>query len=71
MKGGGHSYGAFALVGAMIIDMVEFQGVEWDSTTDIASVGAGIRLGNMASQLFDLGGRAYVLTPLLSSITVS
>lgn len=70
MKGGGHSYGAFALVGALIIDMVEFQDVEWDSATDIATVGAGIRLGNMASKLFELGERAYVLTTPPSCIAV-
>lgn len=60
VKSGGHSYGAYSLAGAMIIDMVGFQDVTLDSTTQIASVGAGMRLGNMASKLFGLGGRAYV-----------
>lgn len=60
MKGGGHSYGASGLAGAMIMDMIKFQDVTLDSDTHIASVGAGVRLGNMASKLFTLGGRAYV-----------
>jgi FAD/FMN-containing dehydrogenase len=58
VKSGGHSYGAYGLDGSMVIDMLEFQNVTVDSTTNIASVGAGIRLGNMASKLFALGGRA-------------
>lgn len=66
VKGGGHSYGAYGLAGAMIIDMVAFQDVKVDSTTQIASVGAGVRLGNMASQLFNnYGGRAYVTSLFL------
>ncbi|KAL0632705.1 hypothetical protein Q9L58_008398 [Maublancomyces gigas] len=58
VKGGGHSYGAYGLVGAMVIDMVEFQAVTLDSTTKIANVGGGARLGNMASQIFNLNQRA-------------
>lgn len=63
VKGGGHSYGAYGLAGAIIIDMVGFQDITLDSTTQIASVGAGMRLGNMASKLFSLGGRAHVPPP--------
>lgn len=68
VKGGGHSYGAYGLTGAMIIDMVEFREVSLDETTNIVRVGAGMRLGNLANTLFDLGERAYVYSfssPLL------
>ena len=37
--------------------MQEFQKVTLDSTTKIASVGAGVRLGNMATKIFQLGQR--------------
>lgn len=58
VKGGGHSYGAYGLAGSVVIDMVSFQQVAVDSGTKVASIGAGVRLGNMASQLFNLGQRA-------------
>lgn len=58
VKGGGHSYGAYALAGALVIDMMEFQTVSLDTTTNIVSVGAGLRLGNLANTLFELGERA-------------
>lgn len=60
VKGGGHSYGAYALSGAIIIDMVEFQDISLDQTTNIVIVGAGLRLGNLAYTIFELGERAYV-----------
>lgn len=41
----------------MVIDMMEFQNVTLDAATGIASVGAGLRLGNMATKLFQLGQR--------------
>lgn len=61
VKGGGHSYGAYALSGTLIMDMVEFQDINLDITTGIVIVGAGLRLGNLANTIFELGGRAYVL----------
>lgn len=63
VKGGGHSYGAFGLAGTMVIDMMEFQNVTLDAATGIASVGAGLRLGNMATKLFQLGQRGYAVSP--------
>lgn len=48
------------------MDMVEFQDVTLDSTTKIASVGAGVRLGNMAVKLFNLGRRGYDFSPSLA-----
>lgn len=63
VKGGGHSYGAYGLAGTLVIDLVSFQQVTLDSSTKIASVGGGVRLGNMANQLFNLGQRAYVFPP--------
>lgn len=64
MKGGGHSYGAYGLAGALVINLSQFQDVTLDTTTNIATVGGGARLGNMATKIFNLNKRAYV--PLLS-----
>lgn len=47
----------------MVIDMMEFQNVTLDAATGIASVGAGLRLGNMATKLFQLGQRGYAVSP--------
>jgi FAD/FMN-containing dehydrogenase len=41
----------------MILDMMEFQNITLDTNTKIATVGAGVRLGNMATKLFQLGQR--------------
>ncbi|CCX30517.1 hypothetical protein FPQ18DRAFT_312236 [Pyronema domesticum] len=56
-KSGGHSYSASGLSGNMVMDMVEFQEVSYDASTTIATVGSGVRLGNMATKLFQLGER--------------
>ncbi|KAI5789793.1 hypothetical protein FPQ18DRAFT_339187 [Pyronema domesticum] len=56
-KSGGHSYSASGLSGNMVIDMVEFQEVSCDASSTIATVGSGVRLGNMATRLFQLGER--------------
>jgi hypothetical protein len=39
------------------MDMVEFQEVSYDASSTIATVGSGVRLGNMATKLFQLGER--------------
>ncbi|CCX16444.1 Similar to Uncharacterized FAD-linked oxidoreductase ygaK; acc. no. Q796Y5 [Pyronema omphalodes CBS 100304] len=48
---------ASGLSGNMVIDMVEFQEVSCDASSTIATVGSGVRLGNMATRLFQLGER--------------
>lgn len=61
-RSGGHSYGAYGLGGqdgSLMVDLGSFQTISLDKSTNIATVGAGVRLGNMASKLFSLGGRAY------------
>ncbi|KAI5806092.1 hypothetical protein EDC01DRAFT_133870 [Geopyxis carbonaria] len=60
-RGGGHSYAANGLGGAdgsLVVDMKNFKSVEVDSETGIATVGAGNRLGDVASGLFAQGERA-------------
>ncbi|KAL0630899.1 hypothetical protein Q9L58_010247 [Maublancomyces gigas] len=57
VRSGGHSYGAYGLYGTMVLDLSEFQDVTLDSS-NIASVGGGVRLGNMATKIFNLGQRA-------------
>ena len=50
-KSGGHSYASYGLGGqdgSMVIDMESFQNVTVDGSTQIASVGTGVRLGNVA-----------------------
>ena len=59
-RGGGHSYGAFSAGGrdgSLIISMEKFQNVTVDSK-NIAEVGSGLRLGNMATTLLNEYGRA-------------
>ncbi|KAL7267896.1 hypothetical protein RUND412_009501, partial [Rhizina undulata] len=58
---GGHSYAAYGLGGqdgSLMVDMVGFQGVDVDNETKIATVKGGMRLGNMALELFKQGERA-------------
>lgn len=57
-KSGGHSYASTSSGGrdgSMVIDLRRFQDVVVDESTGIASVGGGVRLGNMALALLDKG----------------
>lgn len=57
-KSGGHSYASTSSGGqdgSMVVDLRRFQDVTVDDTTGIASVGGGLRLGNMALALIDKG----------------
>ncbi|RPA82533.1 FAD-binding domain-containing protein [Ascobolus immersus RN42] len=58
--GGGHSYGAFGLGGqngSLVINMKHFRGVSFDSGTNIAVIGSGMRLGDIALALYANGKR--------------
>lgn len=58
---GGHSYAAFGIGGkdgSLVIDMANFSSVSVDAETGIATVGGGVRLGNMANELWKQGERA-------------
>lgn len=58
---GGHSYAGFGLGGkdgSLMIDMKKFKSVVVDQKTNIATIGAGTRLGDVAYNLFNQGGRA-------------
>ncbi|KLU86886.1 hypothetical protein MAPG_05893, partial [Magnaporthiopsis poae ATCC 64411] len=60
-RGGGHSYAAFALGGkdgSLVIDLSGLQGVTVDASSGIARVGGGVRLGNLATALYNQGRRA-------------
>ncbi|KAJ6260508.1 Xylooligosaccharide oxidase [Drechslerella dactyloides] len=57
-KSGGHAYNAQGLGdGAVVIDLQRFQDVVYDPKTQLARVGGGVRLGNMAQKLYDQGKR--------------
>ncbi|PBP18328.1 glucooligosaccharide oxidase [Diplocarpon rosae] len=59
-KGGGHSYASYSSGGqngSLIVDMEKFSSVELDPNTFIAKIGAGQRLGNIASQIYQQGQR--------------
>jgi hypothetical protein len=43
----------------MVMDMAEFQTVTYDAKTEIATVGTGVRLGNLATKIFQLGQRGW------------
>lgn len=60
-KSGGHSYASFSSGGqdgSLIVDLQEFNSISVDSSTFVASVGGGVRLGNMALALYAQGQRA-------------
>jgi hypothetical protein len=59
-KSGGHSYASFStggVDGAMVIDLEGFQDVSLDGS-GVATVGAGIRMGNLATAIYNQGSRA-------------
>lgn len=60
-RGGGHSYAAYSAGGqdgSLILHMKNFSTVSLDTETGIAVVGAGVRLGQLATELFQQGRRA-------------
>lgn len=60
-RGGGHSYAAYSSGGqdgSLIINMKNFSTVNLNNTTNVAVVGAGVRLGQLAAELFRQGRRA-------------
>jgi hypothetical protein len=60
-KSGGHSYASHSIGGEdghLVIDLRYFDGVELDTSTNVATVGPGARLGNMALSIYNDGGRA-------------
>ncbi|KAJ0103920.1 hypothetical protein J7T55_004245 [Diaporthe amygdali] len=60
-KGGGHSYAAYSSGGqdgSLILHMKSFSTVKLDIETNTAVVGAGVRLGQLATELFQQGKRA-------------
>ena len=60
-RSGGHSYAGYGLGGAdghIIVDLSNFKYIDVDNSTDIAVVGAGSRLGDIAVALFNQAGRA-------------
>jgi hypothetical protein len=60
-KSGGHSYASFSSGGkdgAMVIDLQTFQTVQLDPSSGIATVGGGVRLGNLANGIWNQGKAA-------------
>jgi len=60
-KSGGHSYAAHSMGGEdghLVIDLKYFDNITLDTTTNLATVGPGARLGNLALGLYNQGGRA-------------
>ncbi|PWW76963.1 Glucooligosaccharide oxidase [Tuber magnatum] len=59
-RSGGHSYAAYGLGGAdgsLMIDMKMFRHLSVDPDTYVATVGAGLRLGDVASGIYRLAKR--------------
>lgn len=57
-RSGGHSYGSYGTGGkdgAVVIDLQSFQSVSLDKATNIATFGAGVRLGNLELALQPTG----------------
>ncbi len=62
-RSGGHSYAAYGLGGEdghLVIDLRNFQEISLDNQAHVATVGAGVRLGNLAERLYALGHRGQV-----------
>jgi FAD/FMN-containing dehydrogenase len=60
-RGGGHSYTSLGLGGEndhLVVDLTHFNSISVDRDTHVATIGAGARLGDVARELFDNGGRA-------------
>lgn len=60
-KGGGHSYGAYSTGGrdgSLVVHMDKFDEVRLLDDGETAVVGAGVRLGRLAGELFRLKERA-------------
>ncbi|KAJ7105109.1 hypothetical protein C8R43DRAFT_1100144 [Mycena crocata] len=60
-RSGGHSYANYCLGGednAVVVDLVNFQKFNMDTTTWKATIGAGTLLGDVTKRLHDAGGRA-------------
>lgn len=60
-KSGGHSYASFGLGGEnghLVVELDRLNTVTVDSTTNIATIQAGARLGHVATALYSQGKRA-------------
>jgi FAD/FMN-containing dehydrogenase len=60
-KSGGHSYAGHSIGGEdghLVIDLKYFDDVTVDTASNVATVGPGARLGNLALALYNQGGRA-------------
>ncbi|KAL9114221.1 MAG: hypothetical protein Q9227_001643 [Pyrenula ochraceoflavens] len=60
-RSGGHGYGSYALGGqdgSLVVDLENFNAINVDSSTNVATVGGGVRLGNLALGIYQQGGRA-------------
>ncbi|TGO13015.1 hypothetical protein BTUL_0078g00240 [Botrytis tulipae] len=60
-KSGGHSYASYSTGGkdgSLIVSLENFNSISVDAQTNIATVGGGVRLGNLALGLYSQGKRA-------------
>lgn len=60
-KSGGHSYASYGLGGkngAMSINLESLQTIQLDKASGIATVGGGVRLGNLADGIWNQGQAA-------------
>lgn len=60
-RGGGHSYASLGLGGEsdhLVIDLTRMNNITVNQNTYVATIQAGARLGDVASELFKQGGRA-------------
>ncbi|TGO58390.1 hypothetical protein BOTNAR_0182g00280 [Botryotinia narcissicola] len=58
-KSGGHSYASYSTGGkdgSLIVSLENFNSISVDAQTNIATVGGGVRLGNLALGLYSQGG---------------
>lgn len=59
-RSGGHSYGGYSIGGqdgSLVIDLLNFHDIKVDQKTGVATVGPAVRVGNLATTLYENGKR--------------
>ncbi|KAL3419893.1 hypothetical protein PVAG01_08392 [Phlyctema vagabunda] len=59
-RSGGHGYGNYAIGGkdgSVFLDLQKFNSIELDTSTNVAAVGGGVRLGNLGVGIYNQGKR--------------
>lgn len=75
VRSGGHSYAAFGLAGDLVLSLEKMNSIELSESGETVWIGAGARLGDVATALNERGralphGTWYVVTDLVALISL-